>query len=368
MNCPACRASLATGQDACPACGATLAPPVEGSLAPVPAKSLVEPLRHLPGLRRRERTWKDEVRDRVKKRRAERTQDAPLPLFDEPAEAASPSEPEQREESQQPPAAPATEPVALEVQRDAEAALAGDVAVRSTPEPSDVLAELPLRRSGGSPEPVPQQPAGDEDEIRASAAAHGEVEDVEAMPKAAREWRRKPLAAASDDDPEDFAARGPEADGTDPDWSFEPTGLEARATPLERPSSPAERALAATLDSLALTLLWAAVVYFAGRAARVPLAALLAAWPWLVGYLLFLALAYAAFFTGATGQTPGKIATGQRVVDRAGRPPGFLRALGRACLGLVGTFACGLGLLPILFDPARRALHDRAFGTRVVRW
>jgi uncharacterized RDD family membrane protein YckC len=59
--------------------------------------------------------------------------------------------------------------------------------------------------------------------------------------------------------------------------------------------------------------------------------------------------------------------TGLRVVDRAGHPPGFLRAFVRGGLGAVGVALLGLGLLPMLFDPARRALHDRLFRMRVVR-
>jgi uncharacterized RDD family membrane protein YckC len=41
--------------------------------------------------------------------------------------------------------------------------------------------------------------------------------------------------------------------------------------------------------------------------------------------------------------------------------------MARALLGLAGTGLVGLGLLPIAFDPAGRALHDRLFRTRVVR-
>jgi predicted glycogen debranching enzyme len=91
------------------------------------------------------------------------------------------------------------------------------------------------------------------------------------------------------------------------------------------------------------------------------------AWPWLTGYLAFLGLAYAAYFTGTTGQTLGKILFALRVVDTAGQPPGYLRAFARAALGALGVLAAGLGLLPMAFDPARRALHDRVFRTRVIR-
>jgi uncharacterized RDD family membrane protein YckC len=36
-------------------------------------------------------------------------------------------------------------------------------------------------------------------------------------------------------------------------------------------------------------------------------------------------------------------------------------------VGALGILVVGLGQLPMLFDPARRALHDRLFGTRVVK-
>ena len=59
--------------------------------------------------------------------------------------------------------------------------------------------------------------------------------------------------------------------------------------------------------------------------------------------------------------------SGLRVVDAAGHPPGYLRAFVRALLGACGVLAAGLGLLPMMFDPARRAFHDRLFRTRVIK-
>ncbi len=108
-------------------------------------------------------------------------------------------------------------------------------------------------------------------------------------------------------------------------------------------------------------------MYFTGRAARADLGALVSSWPGLAAYLGLLALFYAGYFTGTTGQTPGKLLTGLRVVGATGRPPGYLRAMARAFVGLLGTALVGLGLLPMAFDPAGRTLHDRLFRTRVVR-
>jgi uncharacterized RDD family membrane protein YckC len=150
-------------------------------------------------------------------------------------------------------------------------------------------------------------------------------------------------------------------------WPLEPPARARPAPPLERPAFARERAMAAGLDFGLMLGAALVVVYFAGRAARVPLQGLLPTWPWLLGYLAFLGLVYAGYFTGTTGQTLGKMATGLRVVDRAGQPPGFLRAFARGTLGALGVALGGLGLLPMVFDPARRALHDRVFRMRVVR-
>jgi uncharacterized RDD family membrane protein YckC len=141
----------------------------------------------------------------------------------------------------------------------------------------------------------------------------------------------------------------------------------AEPTPVERPARPAERARAAAVDALLFATLAAVVVYFTGRAARVELGSLVASWRALAAYLGLLALFYAGYFTGTTGQTPGKLVTGLRVVGATGRPPGYVRSMARAFIGLAGTGLAGLGLVPMAFDPAARALHDRLFRTRVVR-
>ena len=109
------------------------------------------------------------------------------------------------------------------------------------------------------------------------------------------------------------------------------------------------------------------VLYFTGRAARVDVTALVPSWPGLALYLGLLALFYAGYFTGTTGQTPGKLMTGLRVVVSTGRPPSYPRAMARALLGVTGIALAGAFLVPMAFDPARRTLHDRLFRTRVVR-
>jgi len=139
------------------------------------------------------------------------------------------------------------------------------------------------------------------------------------------------------------------------------------ARPVERPAHALERAQAAGVDALLLGLLSTVIVYFTSRVAHVTAGGLRPAWPYLAGFLAFLGLSYAAYFTGTTGQTLGKMIFGLRVVNRAGGPPGYPIALARGALGAVGVMAAGLGLVPVLFDPARRAFHDRVLHTRVVK-
>jgi uncharacterized RDD family membrane protein YckC len=270
-----------------------VAAPTEGALAPDPATHTPPPRRpsgdrllEIPGLKRREPTWKDEVRERMRHRRHRRTEPAPLPLFE-------PVEPEPLEEDPRAEPPGAVDPEVL---------------------------DLPLR---------PADPLGPADEGRANRIAHESHADVP------------------------WAEPQPE--------SFEP------ALPLERPASFAERVEAAAIDVLVLGAVWSVVVYFAGRAARAELAALLPTWPYLATFLAFLGLAYAAAFTGLTGQTLGKMMLGLRVVDGSGRRPGPPRAALRAVVAVVGIAALGLGAFAILLDPARRALHDRLLRTRVVR-
>jgi uncharacterized RDD family membrane protein YckC len=315
MNCPACGASLPGGQERCPGCGAHVAPRTEGALAPDPAaRPRPEPLREIPGLKKRERTWKDEVRERMRDRKRRRG-DGDLPLFrdgdevddvgDEEASGGVPP-------PDDPPATTSRPPIVFADPPARGLAKPPDLGLASTP--IDIAGEpdLPLR--------APDLP------LRAPA----------------------PAVATPDE------------------WTLgaEPT---AAARPVERPAYSGERARAAALDLALLTVLWAIVVYFASRAAHVGLMGLRPAWPYLSGYLAFLGLTYAGYFTGTTGQTLGKIATGLRVVDAGGRPPGYLRAFVRAALGSLGVLAAGAGLIPMLLDPARRALHDRVVKTRVVK-
>ena len=316
MNCPSCETTLAAGQARCAACGALVAPVMEGALAPKP-----EPLRELPGARKKEKTWRDEVNERVRSRKKKRDSDAEmaLPLFDnmprEPAVAAKPSPP--RPELDQ-----------------AELAEAID----------EPMGDLPLRPA-----------VAEAVERFHDARPTSRFEKAEVAPPE-RETARPGVELGED-----------ERAGADDEWPLELQPAAPESRPVERPALLAERLRASAVDVALLCGLWSVVVYFASRAARVPLLGLVPAWPWLTGYLAFLGLAYAAYFTGTTGQTLGKILFALRVVDTSGQPPGYVRALARAAVGALSVLAAGLGVLPMAFDPARRTLHDRVFRTRVIR-
>jgi uncharacterized RDD family membrane protein YckC len=364
--------------------------PVEGALAPDlsrrPPRAGVEPIRELPGKRRRERTWKDEVRERVDRRRqevrGEPAGETGLPLFPErgQARAARPSPetasrtgaPARRPERR--PARPAPPPQAPPAESAADTVPAPDAGV-ATSGPS-LLDPVDAAR------PTGDAPARFElDSVDLHAAARPDplalLEDPPlGDPAHAPEFKPRDAHAHGDlhlrlaDDGEDGGrGRAPSLTldpPTEEDWPLVAPRAAGERRPVERPAGALERVQAALIDAGVLIGLGALVVYFAGRVAQVPLSGLRPAWPFLAAYLVFLGLVYASYFTGTTGQTVGKILLGLRVVDSAGHAPGYARALARGALGALGTLAAGLGLVTVLFDPAHRALHDRVFRTRVV--
>jgi uncharacterized RDD family membrane protein YckC len=82
-------------------------------------------------------------------------------------------------------------------------------------------------------------------------------------------------------------------------------------------------------------------------------------------YPLFL-FCYLAFFTAYGGRTPGKMVLKLQVVGLDGGPVSGTRALARTVCYLASVLTWGLGFL-LAAGPAKRALHDRLAGTRVVR-
>ena len=85
-----------------------------------------------------------------------------------------------------------------------------------------------------------------------------------------------------------------------------------------------------------------------------------------LAFLLFMKLAYFSAFTAMGGQTIGKMAARIRVVadDQLMMDPA--RAIKRTLTGVVSLASLGLGLIPALIAPDRRALHDRVAHTHVV--
>jgi uncharacterized RDD family membrane protein YckC len=344
-------------------------------------------------MRRREKNWQDEVRDRVRKRKKKRGEDPELPLFEtEPAEA-NPAEvlagadstpvPEIRQQSEPPPS-----PVTERGEDREERAPSFEGRILDRVDPLDSLTDLPLR----TPEVIAPRAASEASDLVAEFEASPErsAEQLERgqrpFAELGREFEASPGGSAEqlERGQRPFAELGREfeaspersADASDDDGWRVDAPLEPRleppprlidGKPVERPAQALERAQAAALDVVLLAGLSFVVAYFASRLAHVSMDGLRPSWPYLGSYLAFLALVYAVYFTGTTGQTLGKIVFGLRVVDTAGRPPGYLCAAGRAALGSAGVVLAGLGLVPVLFDPARRAFHDRVLHTRVIR-
>ncbi len=368
MTCPVCGSELTPAAGRCAVCEAPRSPRVEGALAAdprivtPPSRGRIRPEPQREGsARKREngRSWREEVQERVRSRRQKRA-DAGLPLFDPPGEAPAPT----RERASGPPDAvsldfaPAVPGVAWQPPNESPRSLHENEVARRMAAPAAVAT------SEHASSAVPAQP-----ELIAPGLSDAELADLP--------LRR--LAIAPTGEARDRIVRDvlpPTMPSLEEETFAEPEAYEpgvevapplADPLPLERPARAGERAQAAAIDAALFAGVGVVAVYFAGRAARVGLETLAGAWPWLAAYLTLLAVYYAGYFTGTTGQTPGKLITGLRVVDTRGRAPSYPRAAARALMGLVGIALGGLGLVWMAFDPAIRALHDRVFRTRVVR-
>ena len=85
------------------------------------------------------------------------------------------------------------------------------------------------------------------------------------------------------------------------------------------------------------------------------------------GFALGLSAAYFVVSWTRGGQTIGMRAWKLRVVDASGASLRWSQALLRFAVALVSLAALGAGFWWALFDPQRRAWHDIAARTRVVR-
>lgn len=93
------------------------------------------------------------------------------------------------------------------------------------------------------------------------------------------------------------------------------------------------------------------------------------------GWLMFgsqlaaalLPFAYFSLCWWAGGRTIGGLLFGTVVRRRDGSPVGPARAVVRAVIGLALPLVWLIGMVTVLSDERRRALHDRLFGTVVMR-
>jgi uncharacterized RDD family membrane protein YckC len=130
-----------------------------------------------------------------------------------------------------------------------------------------------------------------------------------------------------------------------------------------RPGGFWRRALALLVDAVVWWLLLTAGDLISAGLARWDLVARAFGWAWTA----VVPAAYAVLSHGTTGQTLGKRLAGVRVVDLAGEPIGYPRALGRWLAWLLSAALLFAGFLVAPARSDRRALHDLLAGTRVVR-
>ena len=85
-----------------------------------------------------------------------------------------------------------------------------------------------------------------------------------------------------------------------------------------------------------------------------------------LAFLIFMKLAYFSAFTAMGGQTIGKMAARIRVVADEQFIMDPARAIKRTLTSAISLASLGLGLIPALIAPDRRAFHDRVAHTHVV--
>jgi uncharacterized RDD family membrane protein YckC len=166
-------------------------------------------------------------------------------------------------------------------------------------------------------------------------------------------------------------ATEPLEDPEDPqDDDIEQSEEQVRAAPAlpdeGAPAPPASRLLAWAVDGALVGILAAALpalLIGAGGGAGEPGTLLLAE-----GFVVVVAWVYATVAHALAGATLGKRLAGLRVVGPDGRWPTPGQSAARSAWAIASIGLLGLGLLPALLAPSRRALHDLLAGTRVVAW
>jgi uncharacterized RDD family membrane protein YckC len=233
-----------------------------------------------------------------------------------------------------------------------------DLLLRAPEPPGVELPPLPLfaRTTGADDEPLIKLPASP----RAPLAVRRTPEQPRPRTFARPPRRSEPELALefTPEEPDDVAPvrsparvvheRTPAADG--------------------REESPVVRRVCAALVDLAILFaIDLTVVYFTLRMAGLTAGEwrMLPAVP-MLAFLGIVKLAYFCAFTSIGGQTIGKMAARIQVVADDETPLDAARAARRVLAGALSTLAFGLGFIPALIGPDRRALHDRVARTRVV--
>jgi uncharacterized RDD family membrane protein YckC len=141
-----------------------------------------------------------------------------------------------------------------------------------------------------------------------------------------------------------------------------------RPPTVHRSAGSFARACAALIDLAILLALDAGVLYFTLRVCRLSFAevTVLPLAP-LIAFFLLINGGYFVGFTASGGQTIGKMAASIKVIAEDGLEVVPSQALVRAMGYLVSLLSAGIGFVPGLVGPSRRALHDRLANTRVVR-
>ncbi len=217
--------------------------------------------------------------------------------------------------------------------------------------------------------PAPQPKAGvsvppvvaRRDAISADAAKTPALPAADALPP------RRSVAAPRSSRPAPVAFDFREAEAAEPDAEDLVTPRSATSA-RHRNAGSVARAIAAVIDAVILLGLDAGVLYFTLRVCRLSFADIttLPLAP-LIAFFLLVDGGYLVAFTAVGGQTIGKMATSLKVVSEDGERVAPGQAAVRALGYVASAIPAGLGFVPGLVGPTRRALHDRLANTRVVR-
>ena len=82
---------------------------------------------------------------------------------------------------------------------------------------------------------------------------------------------------------------------------------------------------------------------------------------------LLISVGYFVGFWATTGQTPGKMVMGIKVISTDGQPVSWGKAILRYIGYIINGLALSLGFIWAAFDPKRQGWHDKIAGTYVVR-